>query len=88
MTHSLIKALAEQAGRFYKRSEPHILDYIATRPLERDKLYYIRNLVKQYQVMKKLMVTEGSGEEETTLTTTFFMPVLRVNRFWLVMEIL
>ena len=87
MTHSLIKALAEQAGRFYKRSEPHLLDYIATRALERDKLYYIRNLVKQYQVMK-LMVTEGLGEEETTLTTTSFMPVLRVNQFWLVMEIL
>ena len=46
---------AELAGRFYKRSGTHLF---ATRPLERDKLYYIRNLVKQYQVMKKLMVTQ------------------------------
>ena len=90
MTYFLIKALAELARRFYEGSEPHILYYIATRPLERDKLYYIRNLVKKYETMKKLMVTQKAlGEEEATLTTRpTFMPVLRVNQFWLVMEML
>ena len=88
MTCFLIKALAELAGRFYKRSEP---DYIATRPLKKKRQIILHTkLVKAISGDKEADGdTEGLGEEETALTTTpTFMPVLRVNQFLLVMEIL
>ena len=91
MTRFLIKALAELAGRYYKRSEPHLLDYIATRPLKKKRQISLHTkLGKAISGDEEADGdTEGLGEEETTLTTTpTFMPVLRVNQFLLVMEIL
>ena len=91
MTHFVIKALAELARRFYKRSEPHLLDYIATRPLEKKRQIFLHmKLDKAISGDEEADGdTESLGEEEATLTTTsIFMPVLREHQFLLVMEIL
>ena len=90
MTHFLIKALAELAGGFYKRSEPHPLDYIATRPLKKRQIILHKKLNKTVSGDEEAYGdTEVLSEEETILTTTsIFMAVQREHQFPLVMEIL